>query len=200
MGTRGRRLNNSAHGGIARPDIRLALESDARSIASLHVRSFQSAYAGLMPEDVLNGLDVSARTGIWADRIAVVPDHGGQILVSVAVERPIGFIYYGPSPDPDEDPSAVGHVFSFHVDPAVTGRGIGGHLLTRALENMEQRGFVEATLWVVEANPVARRFYERLGWCQDGARRDERLGLEEEPGPDIEVQTVRYRQQIGRVS
>jgi ribosomal protein S18 acetylase RimI-like enzyme len=178
-------------------NIRAARESDAPFIAGIHVRSFQSAYSGLIPENRLRSLDVSARRSIWADRIAGAPDVSRHILVTGVDERLVGFIYYGPSPDADEDPVEVGHVFSVHVDPAVTGRGIGTYLLDHAVKGMAQMGFKEVTLWVVEANPAARRFYERLRWGRDGARRREHLGLEGEPGPEFDVETIRYRLHIG---
>jgi hypothetical protein len=47
-------------------------------------------------------------------------------------------------------------------------------------------GFAEATLWVHEDNPRARRFYEAGGWRLDGAEKE----LEQF---DIRVTEVRYR-------
>jgi ribosomal protein S18 acetylase RimI-like enzyme len=198
MGTGHRSLSDNTHSGNAvGSDVRAAREFDAPSIAGLHVRSFQSAYSGLIPENRLRSLDVSARRSIWADRIAGAPDLARHILVTEVAERLVAFIYYGPSPDADEDSAEVGHVFSVHVDPAVTGRGIGTNLLAHAVKSMAQTGLTEATLWVVDVNPAARRFYERLGWRRDGARRREHLGLEGEPGPEFDVETVRYRLHFG---
>lgn len=198
MGTDHRSISDNTHSGNAvEPDVRAARESDAPSIAGLHVRSFQSAYAGLIPENHLRSLDASARESIWSDRIVGARDLARHILVTGVAERLVGFIYYGPSPDADDDPTEVGHVFSVHVDPGLTGGGIGSNLLAHAVKIMAQTGFVEATLWVVETNPAARRFYERLGWRPDGARQREHLGLEDEPGPDFDVETVRYRLRIG---
>ena len=46
--------------------------------------------------------------------------------------------------------------------------------------------YAEATLWVLEDNPRARRFYERAGWHPDGARKaEERWG--------VRAPEVRYR-------
>ena len=38
--------------------------------------------------------------------------------------------------------------------------------VTRALRDA---GYARATLWVLEANAPARRFYEKAGWSWDGA-------------------------------
>ena len=198
MGAGHRSISDNTHNGNApEVNVRAAADSDASSIAGLHVRSFQSAYSGLIPENRLRTLDVSARSGIWASRIAGAHDLARYILIAEVTERLVGFIYYGPSPDADDDPTEVGHVFSIHVDPAVTARGTGTNLIGHAVTSMARTGFMEATLWVVEANPAARRFYRRLGWRLDGARRREHLGLEGEPGPEFDVDTVRYRLHFG---
>ncbi|MCP3860149.1 MAG: hypothetical protein GY704_10890 [Phycisphaeraceae bacterium] len=65
---------------------------------------------------------------------------------------------------------------------------------------MSDSAFSDATLWVVAENTGARRFYERLGWRPDGARRSEILGIEGEPGADCEVETIRYRIRLGATS
>jgi GNAT superfamily N-acetyltransferase len=52
---------------------------------------------------------------------------------------------------------------ALYVLPDAAGRGVGSRLLDRA-------GAV-STLWVLEANHPARRFYERRGWSPDGTAR-----------------------------
>jgi ribosomal protein S18 acetylase RimI-like enzyme len=85
----------------------------------------------------------------------------------------------------------VGQVLSVHVDPPVTGRGVGGALLDHAVATFRAAGFREATLWVVGDNPGARRFYERAGWRPDGNTRREPLAVEGEDGEDVML--IRYR-------
>jgi ribosomal protein S18 acetylase RimI-like enzyme len=194
MGTCHRSTSDGSHrSDTVALDVRAADVSDAPSIAGIHVRSFQSAYSDVIPEDHLGRLDASVRSGIWAGRIASAHDLARHIVIAEAATRTVGFIYYGPSPDADDDPTEVGHVFSIHVDPAATARGTGTNLLLRAVKSMAETGFVEATLWVVEANLAARRFYRKLGWRLDGARRSEHLGLDGEPEPEFDVAIVRYR-------
>jgi ribosomal protein S18 acetylase RimI-like enzyme len=43
-------------------------------------------------------------------------------------------------------------VLAVHVDPDVTGRGVGGALLDRAVEELASAGYDLATLWVVTGN------------------------------------------------
>lgn len=84
-------------------------------------------------------------------------------------DRILGFVYCGPSPDTDADPETTGQILSIHVDPELTGHGIGRMLMGKATELMRAHGFAFATLWVVTDNHRARRFYENLDWRLDGS-------------------------------
>ncbi|WP_018503641.1 N-acetyltransferase [Parafrankia discariae] len=50
-------------------------------------------------------------------------------------------------------------------------------------------GFASATLWVLETNTRAIRFYTRLGWQPDGAVRDEVVG-------GAAIRDVGYRREL----
>jgi GNAT superfamily N-acetyltransferase len=45
--------------------IRRATPGDVIAVATVHVRSWQAAYRGLMPDEVLDGLSVERRAGMW---------------------------------------------------------------------------------------------------------------------------------------
>ena len=49
--------------------IREALLTDARGIAKVHVRAWQSAYSGLVPDSYLQSLTVELRTNTWIKNI-----------------------------------------------------------------------------------------------------------------------------------
>jgi hypothetical protein len=46
-------------------EIQLATANDCRSIAEVHVASWQATYAGLLPEDYLASLSVDQREAMW---------------------------------------------------------------------------------------------------------------------------------------
>ena len=50
------------------------------------------------------------------------------------------------------------------VDPAVWGRGIGGHVLDYVADQARTARFDAVTLWVLEDNLRAIAIYERSGW------------------------------------
>ena len=78
------------------------------------------------------------------------------------------FASYAPSRDEDA-PEGTGEVPAIYVDPAAVGTGIGRELFAEAAVALQEAGFTRATLWVLEANASARRFYEKAGWSWDGA-------------------------------
>lgn len=51
-------------------EARPATVDDAPAIAAIHVRSWQRAYADLLPADFLAGLDVEQRVAYWRRDLA----------------------------------------------------------------------------------------------------------------------------------
>jgi GNAT superfamily N-acetyltransferase len=68
-----------------------------------------------------------------------------------------------------------GELYAIYAIPEVWGDGPGPALLAAALDALRAGGFATASLWVLEDNPRARRFYEREGWTPDGRRREEEV-------------------------
>ena len=66
----------------------------------------------------------------------------------------------------------------------------GPSLMAAAVAALRTSGFATASLWVLEDNPRARRFYEREGWARDGGRREEEF-------LDTTVTEVSYRITLG---
>ncbi len=78
----------------------------------------------------------------------------------------------------EEDGTAVGvagaraeWLDGLYVLPAWWSRGVGRALHDHVLERLRAAGSSECHLWVLEHNDRARRFYERLGWREDGTSR-----------------------------
>ena len=146
--------------------IREATAADARAIAAVHVRSWQAAYRGELPDAYLDGLSVDERESQWIERLRASRSDGGT-LVAEEDGRVIGFAGFGPTRDEDA-PAATGEVYAIYLLPEWFGRGIGRELFARANERLRELGYVRATLWVLATNARSRRFYERAGWAFDG--------------------------------
>jgi GNAT superfamily N-acetyltransferase len=58
-----------------------------------------------------------------------------------------------------------------YVVPALWGHGVGRELHDEVVDRLRAGGSARCHLWVLEHNDRARRFYERLGWRQNGDTR-----------------------------
>jgi GNAT superfamily N-acetyltransferase len=58
-----------------------------------------------------------------------------------------------------------------YVTPALWGHGVGRELHDEVLDRLRAGGSTRCHLWVLEHNDRARRFYERLGWRENGDMR-----------------------------
>lgn len=156
------------------PTVRDATIVDAEAIARVHVRSWQHAYAGLMPADLLAGLSVADRATAWADRLTAAANP----LLVVTVPEVVGFAAFGPNPT---DP-ARGHLYAIYLDPSWWGRGAGRLLHDEVVARLDEH-YPHSTLWVLRGNDRATRFYRAAGWQPDGTtnldERDEVTLLED---------------------
>jgi ribosomal protein S18 acetylase RimI-like enzyme len=144
--------------------IRPAEPADARAIAEVHVASWRWAYAGDLPQEVLDALSVDERARFWT---RAIPDPAVSVVVAAEVDRIVGFASTGATRDVDAL-DRTGELFAIYLDAAVAGTGVGSALLERAERDLRDAGYERATLWVLASNDRARRFYERHGWVWDG--------------------------------
>jgi len=170
--------------------IRSATPDDAASIAMVHVRSWQVAYRGQLPDELLDNLSVERRTQWWAEGFWSTDVAHRRLLVAEADGSILGFVVVGQSED-ESATDATGELYAIYADPDVWGQGIGRLLMERAVDELRSAGFAEATLWVLSTNERARRFYEITGWQTDSARRTERLRE-----GDVDAVEVRYRRDL----
>ncbi len=60
------------------------------------------------------------------------------------------------------------YLFSFRIKPLFRNQGLGGFMLEMAEGFLRDRGFRFLRLNVARANPLARRMYEKHGYCMMG--------------------------------
>jgi len=168
--------------------IREAILVDARAIAEIHVRAWQSAYRGQLPDGYLEALSADDRIEQheWTIRN---PRQRWRMWVVDDDGRVIGFAVTGPSEDADAN-ERTGEVYAIYLEPDRVGTGVGRTLFEHAIEDLRGRRFTSATLWVLETNARARRFYELAGWKADGTRASERFDT-------AMLATLRYRTELG---
>jgi GNAT superfamily N-acetyltransferase len=180
--------------------VRRGTPEDARVVAEVHVRSWQEAYPGLVPQDYLDALSVDERARQWARMLADTDwPRRGTFVLEDGAGAVSGFVHLRPSEDEDAV-DGVGEVAALYLRAHTWGRGGGRALIGAALTEFARAGWTTATLWVLGTNDRARRFYERCGWAPDGGEKvhdwvafvadDVRYRIEVPaagaPGPDAE--------------
>jgi RimJ/RimL family protein N-acetyltransferase len=154
--------------------VRPARIEDVAAIAEIHVRSWQAAYAGLIPQSYLDSLTPAQREPGWTRAIQDGDaSRGGTLLVTDDGEKVIGFARICESRDADSAASDVGEVQAIYLAPDAWGTGAGRALMTAALARLTELGYQQATLWVLDSNVRARRFYAAAGFHPDGAVKDD---------------------------
>jgi L-amino acid N-acyltransferase YncA len=152
--------------------IREAGIADVPGIARVHVDTWRTAYAGIVPADYLAGLSYDERERRW-HRIFGEP---GENFVYVAEAEPgqiAGFASGGPNRD--GAPAYEGQLHAIYVLQAYEGRGVGRSLLLAVAARLVRLGMHSMTLWVFAGNHKARRFYEGLGG-QQGIEQEFEIG------------------------
>ncbi|MER7456070.1 GNAT family N-acetyltransferase [Micromonospora sp. NPDC126480] len=153
--------------------IRREAPDDAESVARVHVHGWRSGYAGIIPDEVLDRLNVAA----WAQRRRGLgtadPEHPFTTLLAEHDGAAAGFVTFGPyrnNQDRGDLDPAYGEIVSLFVEPRHWGDGTARALLAAARTGLVTRGWTEYRLWVLADNHRARRFYERAGLAADGER------------------------------
>ncbi|MET9833703.1 GNAT family N-acetyltransferase [Streptomyces sp. NPDC006385] len=166
--------------------IRQARSDDASAVAGVYVRSWQAAFPGLVPQHYLDAMDPSREESEWKTRIAETRWPSSGVLVAETEAGIVGFASFGPS----QDIPVTAEIGTLYAMPEVWGTGSGRQLMLATLAAIGQAGYTQATLWVLEDNERARRFYEAAGWGADGAAVEDSTG-------GASLNKLRYRCPLG---
>ena len=145
--------------------------ADAMGIARVQVESWRVAYQGLIPEVELEALDTARGEELWRQRIT---EGSGILLVACEFEKVLGFCSAVPR-DGGVEMLATFEITTLYVAPQHWRQGIGRRLCSEVLKHIAQKGGESVILWTLFSNAPARRFYEALGFRDDGARRTETM-------------------------
>ena len=161
--------------------VRPAVPADEPGWTRLWDESARAAFAPLLPQ---GHVFPEADAERWHANYA---GPGVTVLVAEDDGELLGFTGCGESRDPDAG-SEAGEINTFYVAAGRWGRGVGRALMEAALDDLEARGYAEATVWSFADNDRANAFYESHGFTRDGAER------REEQWADIPE--IRYRRAL----
>jgi GNAT superfamily N-acetyltransferase len=143
----------------ARFAIREATPRDAVGIARAHVESWQTSYRGILPDDLLDTIDVGQRV---ASRERILAKANVLCLVAYDVTHGdiVGFCDAGPS---RRARAGEAEVYAIYLVHRAKRYGLGRTMLERSMLWLAGHDYRSMLIWVLSTNHHARRFYEALG-------------------------------------
>ena len=166
--------------------VRLATPDDASAIAAVEVVTWQAAYQELLPATLLQALSINGKAEEWRNSLL---KHGvgrqKRVLLALEEEQVIGFARVGTA----QEGRPIGLIYLLYVLPVYWKHGIGTALMQGAMNDLIDLGHQTALLWVLLDNKRARRFYEHLGWREDGRTTTVTYG-------DVSLQALCYQRSV----
>ncbi len=143
--------------------IRRAKFSDIKDIAYVQVKSWETTYPGLLPDETIKSRTVESRTQklteFWPD---LETSTKRCVIVAETEEGNIvGFVVGGRSFD--NNLPYEGEVYSIYIIKEYQNKGLGTTLMKETVKFLENLGFKTMIVWVLEGNKQASLFYEKLG-------------------------------------
>ncbi|WP_421385253.1 GNAT family N-acetyltransferase [Bacillus salacetis] len=137
--------------------IRKAVPHDAKGIAKVHVDSWKSTYADILPEDYLNNLSYEKREQFWFKAIP----NGGVYIAENNKGEIVGFSSGGKERS-GEYQGFDGELYAIYILKEYQGLGIGKDLVSPIINALKGMGLNSMLVFVVADNS-SRYFYEALG-------------------------------------
>ena len=161
--------------------LREATLDDAEGIARAHTDSWQTSYRGILPDTVLDRIDVGQRA---ETRRRILRDRSIYQLVAYDVTHGdiVGFCDAGPS---RRHVPYAGELYAIYIVQRAKRYGLGQEMFERVQAWLVRESMRSMIVWVLDNNHHARRFYEAMG-----GRMGSRLGSTVGGFPIVELSYV----------
>lgn len=143
----------------------LAQPCDLEDMVRIHCEAWKSAYRGIISDDFIQRKNRS-RYEKWRGILSVenrkhyiIRRNGIAVgMISMDLPREVA------EPETYE-------IFGLYILPEYERMGYGTAAFRFAENRIRETGYRKISLWVLEPNLPARKFYEKLGFTADGAER-----------------------------
>jgi GNAT superfamily N-acetyltransferase len=147
---------------MSRFGIREATVEDADGIALAHTESWRASYRGILPDSILDRIDVGQRV---TTRRRILKDRSVFQLVAFDLTHGdiVGFCDAGLS---RRHVQFAGELYAIYLVQHAKRHGLGQQLFERVTIWLRANGMESMIVWVLENNAHARGFYEAMGGHQ----------------------------------
>jgi GNAT superfamily N-acetyltransferase len=144
---------------VTRFAVREATLDDAEGIARAHTASWQTSYRGILPDTVLDRIDVGQRA---ETRRRILRDRSIYQLVAYDITHGdiVGFCDAGPA---RRHVPYAGELYAIYLIDRAKRYGLGQEMMERVQAQLTRDAMRSMIVWVLDNNHHARRFYGAMG-------------------------------------
>jgi len=153
--------------------VRPARLDDCHDLGYIHVESWKAAYKGIVPDSFLDEMSVERSENRFINAISQGSERN---IIALIEDKVAGFMCFGKCRDEDVD-ETYGEIWGIYLHSTFWRKGIGSELLLYGISCLKAEGYSKATLWVLEDNSNARKFYEKFGFVFSGIKKEISLGI-----------------------
>ena len=142
--------------------LRIATLDDVPGIARVHVDSWRTTYAGLMPDSILANISLERRTQNMERFIRSQPENAITYVVEES-DAIVGFAQCGPNRDLEIDGAYTGELYGIYLLIEWQGKGLGKQLVQAVSRFLVSHRVESMIVWALASNQPACGFYKALG-------------------------------------
>jgi len=154
--------------------IRKVLKDDAYEYAVNHIKCWQDAYKGVIPDDYLDSMSTELEQRAERNRQFLAEPGDCDYCCAELDGEMVGRLVFGKSHD--DDKTDVGEIHAIYLLAEFWGKGYGKQMMDYALAELTRLGYNEVTIWVFRENKRGRQFYEKHGFLADGKEMELEFG------------------------
>lgn len=158
---------------ISQTLIRYAESIDAQILGKIHSESWKVAYKNTIPSEVLDKITADKRAIYFKKALSEGLEEDAIIYRN---DNDLGFICFGKCRDNDLD-STFGEIWGIYLLPEFWRQGVGSKLINFAVNELKNKGYRKISLWVLENNKNAIKFYEKQGFKYAGTKKEIVIGI-----------------------
>jgi ribosomal protein S18 acetylase RimI-like enzyme len=200
-------------GPAADASVRTGRVTDAPAVGLIQATVWRQAYAGQLPDAVLQEFEAPRFAAVWRRSLEHPPSPLHRLLVACAGDQVVGFAAIGPADHAEQDadapegggeqdagapegggeqdagaPEGGGELLVLAVHPDARRAGHGSRLLNAAADTLRANDLTALLTWLPATDETARAFVDAAGLAADGSWRDRVVGPDGQILREVRVQ------------
>lgn len=147
--------------------VRYATIDDVNMLADIHSKSLQSAFKGIVSDEVLhNSFSYARRRKGFHRELSI---NNPENMIAFIENHPFGLLTFGDSRYTQGEEDTI-ELWRIYLIPQYWGMGYAKEMLDWGINEIKALGYKRIILWVLEENVRARKFYEKYGFYHEGKK------------------------------